>query len=676
MKNLITALLLLLSSAMFGQGVPDGISYQAVAIDPNGLPVPGIDPTGVPIPGAEIYVRLSIIEASPQGSLLYEEEHMVLTDQYGMFTLTIGQGNQTGGSSTFPNIVWESDKKYLQTELDLKKNGNYTLTSVQQLMSVPYAFVARNVLNNDDADADPTNEIQTLSINGTTVSLSNNGGSITLPPDQVNDADADPTNEIQTLSINGTTVSLSNNGGSITLPPDQVNDADADPTNEIQSISLINGVVTLSNNGGSFILPPDADADSTNELQTLSINGSTVSLSNNGGSITLPPDQINDADADPNNEIQTIALNNGVVTLSSNGGTFTIPPNADADSTNELQTISINGTTVSLSNNGGSITLPTDQVNDADSDPNNELQVLSLNGDTIFLSQGGFITLPADLVNDNDSDSLNEIQTITINGALISISKGGGTIQLPIDRVNDQDSSIFNELQSLSFTNDTLYLSDGGSVYLGGYNSGSTSNPTNQTTFGFTNGNDTIVGPRSLGGNQTTWVIDSVYVPGGLVHDIDLKYNVSSLDRYEMRILNRQQFNQYLSGINPLAGLPLSEPTQSLNFYSEVFSTNIRGGSCCGVVYRDIELTNYRSNKVNYTHNDRGYSQSVITKVRHEQIHLENPTDKVYIFSKGSNTHIDYRAGLSNYSNASSNGSSSQPTSSNLNSLIYTIDGF
>ncbi len=52
----------------------------------------------------------------------------------------------------------------------------------------------------DDADADPTNEIQALSKAGNTVSLSNNGGSFT---DEVDDADADPTNEIQEKANTG-----------------------------------------------------------------------------------------------------------------------------------------------------------------------------------------------------------------------------------------------------------------------------------------------------------------------------------------------------------------------------------------------------------------------------------------------------------------------------------------
>lgn len=71
--------------------------------------------------------------------------------------------------------------------------------------------------NFDDADADVTNELQTLSISGHDITLSDGGGTVTVP-DNVNDADAVIGNEFQSLSISGHTVSLSDGGGSVTVP--------------------------------------------------------------------------------------------------------------------------------------------------------------------------------------------------------------------------------------------------------------------------------------------------------------------------------------------------------------------------------------------------------------------------------------------------------------------------
>ena len=52
----------------------------------------------------------------------------------------------------------------------------------QQMMSVPYALYAEQAGNaGDDQDQDPTNELQTLSLSGDTLSLSN-GGEVVLNP--------------------------------------------------------------------------------------------------------------------------------------------------------------------------------------------------------------------------------------------------------------------------------------------------------------------------------------------------------------------------------------------------------------------------------------------------------------------------------------------------------------
>ena len=196
MKKLLSALLLFASIYAFGQTVPQGINYQAVAIDESGKPIPGVDIVGSPIDDAEIGIRISILENSPTGAVLYQEEHEVLTDQYGMFNLVIGQGLQVS-ADPFSGINWQGDK-YLQVELAIENNGDFKLSAVQQLMSVPYAFLADRALNVDDADADASNEIQSLSISGDSLTISA-GNTVLLPSS--NDLDKDPTNELQQLYL-------------------------------------------------------------------------------------------------------------------------------------------------------------------------------------------------------------------------------------------------------------------------------------------------------------------------------------------------------------------------------------------------------------------------------------------------------------------------------------------
>ncbi|MBK8554796.1 MAG: tail fiber domain-containing protein [Lewinellaceae bacterium] len=94
------------------------------------------------------------------------------------------------------------------------------------------------ISNTGDADNSLTNEIQMLSIMGNNVSLSNGGGTIALPAtntytagtgigitgsapnftiENLGDADNSPANELQTLSLMGTQLSLSNMGGTVDL---------------------------------------------------------------------------------------------------------------------------------------------------------------------------------------------------------------------------------------------------------------------------------------------------------------------------------------------------------------------------------------------------------------------------------------------------------------------------
>ena len=247
MRRFSILVFILFSLYAQAQTVPQGINYQAVALDQRGQPIPGIDIVGRPIDDAEIGVRITILENSPTGNMLYQEEHEVRTDLYGMFELVIGQGLQVSADH-FSAINWQGDK-FLQVELSIDNDGEFLLSAVQQLMTVPYAFLAENALvaqtavDVDDADADPSNELQSLTVSGDSLTLSN-GNTVQLPA--IDDADADPNNEIQVLSRSNDTLYLSN-GGYAVLPVDQINDADADPSNEIQTLSKSGSTISLTN---------------------------------------------------------------------------------------------------------------------------------------------------------------------------------------------------------------------------------------------------------------------------------------------------------------------------------------------------------------------------------------------------------------------------------------------
>ncbi|MCB9336650.1 MAG: hypothetical protein H6577_00820 [Lewinellaceae bacterium] len=142
-----------------------------------------------------------------------------------------GSGITVSDSYTIDHTLSSGD---LSSDVKINTDGDNILTSTS------------TGLKATEVDGSTTNELQTISKSGSTVTLSNGGGSFT---DAVNDADASPTNELQTISKTGNTVTLSNGGGSFT---DDVDDADASPTNELNtSFSLSGYNLSLTDAGGT-----------------------------------------------------------------------------------------------------------------------------------------------------------------------------------------------------------------------------------------------------------------------------------------------------------------------------------------------------------------------------------------------------------------------------------------
>jgi hypothetical protein len=240
------------------------------------------------------------------------------------------------------------------------------------------AMVAQTVVDVDDADADPSNELQSLSVSGDSLTLSN-GNTVKLPA--IDDADADPNNEIQVLSISNDTLYLSN-GGFAVLPVDQVNDADADPSNEIQTLSKSGSTISLTNGGSVTVF----DGDYNNLSNTPSIPTKTSDLTNDSGFITA------EVDGSTTNELQVLSLSNDTIYLTS-GGYVVLPAGFDGDYGSLTNTPAIPSKTSDLINDSGFLTA------EQDSSVTNEIQTLSISKDTIFLSDGGYVKLPDSVTN-------------------------------------------------------------------------------------------------------------------------------------------------------------------------------------------------------------------------------------------------------------------------------------
>ncbi|WP_375722244.1 tail fiber domain-containing protein [Saccharicrinis sp. FJH54] len=192
---------------------------------------------------SSIGMQISIIQGSISGTSVYVERHFPTTNENGLVSLEIGTGTIISG--VFADIDWSTGPYFIKTETDLNGGANYTITGINQLLSVPYALYAQEAGNKDDADADPENEIQDISLIGTELTLSK-GSTVDL---SILQDGFEKNTDDQTLSIDGHKLSIED-GNTVTLP-DNVNDADADPENELQDISLVGNELSIS--GGSTV---------------------------------------------------------------------------------------------------------------------------------------------------------------------------------------------------------------------------------------------------------------------------------------------------------------------------------------------------------------------------------------------------------------------------------------
>ena len=155
---LITVLFLIAHS--INAQIPSGFNYQAVVRNNDGSLMKN----------QFIEVRFTIFN---DDGIAFVETYSVNTNNFGLFNIVIGKD-----SEDYDKIDWTFLPYSLQVEIN-KGNGFETLGS-SLIQSVPYSNLAMDVINNDDADSDPGNELQSLSISNKNLTISD-GNTITLP---------------------------------------------------------------------------------------------------------------------------------------------------------------------------------------------------------------------------------------------------------------------------------------------------------------------------------------------------------------------------------------------------------------------------------------------------------------------------------------------------------------
>jgi uncharacterized membrane protein YciS (DUF1049 family) len=117
-------------SPTLGAQVPQALTFQAIVRGANGQL----------IVSAPVQIRISILQATEDSTLVYQEVHVVNATEHGRVNLLIGEGNTSVGA--FEAIDWGNVPCLLKVEMDVSNSNNYALCSITSLLTVPYALYA------------------------------------------------------------------------------------------------------------------------------------------------------------------------------------------------------------------------------------------------------------------------------------------------------------------------------------------------------------------------------------------------------------------------------------------------------------------------------------------------------------------------------------------------------
>ncbi len=108
---------------------PQSVNYQGVARDAG----------GTILGNQQIILRISIIPGNTGNNPIYQEQDTASTNQFGLFSLHIGEGYPTIG--VFSGIDWAAEIHFIQTEI--WTGVEFDMLGASQILSVPYALYAK-----------------------------------------------------------------------------------------------------------------------------------------------------------------------------------------------------------------------------------------------------------------------------------------------------------------------------------------------------------------------------------------------------------------------------------------------------------------------------------------------------------------------------------------------------
>jgi hypothetical protein len=244
--------MLALASVLLAHAQNPGIPYQATLLAPE-TQLPGANSGIIPLKNTDVCLRFTFKSAS---GTEYQETQTATTSEFGRIDLVIGNGTPVLGS--FAGINWDGNPKTMEVDIDYKGLcANFEPLATNEFQYVPYAFFALNA--GGGSTTPPTITANTNPTIPGDLTIGTNNLLI-----NVDDADSDPTNEIE-LPLTAAINQVLTWDGSAWVAKNNPVDADSDPTNEIQDLT---DVLTQNNDAGGLAITNLLDPTNAQDAAT------------------------------------------------------------------------------------------------------------------------------------------------------------------------------------------------------------------------------------------------------------------------------------------------------------------------------------------------------------------------------------------------------------------------
>ncbi|TVZ48625.1 collagen-like protein [Olleya sp. Hel_I_94] len=395
----------------------------------------------------------------------------------------------------FNNNAWNSlcvDVMASETVTSIVSNNDGTLTYTDESGT-------NTIISLSDADADATNELQTVESTDGSVAVTANGNDYDLSvtpfddtalqsqiTENADDIDAIEAEQItQNTAITDNTTNITTNTDSIdaleteqtiqntaitaneTAIADHITaDEDIDATNELQTVESTDGSVAVTANGNDFdlsVTPFDdtalqsqitENADDIDAIEAEQITQNTT-IADNTANITTNTDSIDALEAEQITQNTAITANETAIADH-------ITADEDTDATNEIQTVESTDGSVAITANGNDFDLSVTPFDDTalqsqiteNADDIDALEAEQITQNTTIADNTANITTNTDSIDALEAEQITQDTAITANETAIA------------DHITaDEDTDATNELQTVESTDGSVAITANGNDF-------------------------------------------------------------------------------------------------------------------------------------------------------------------------------------------------------------------